>query len=389
MLAKFTAVFCVCVIGLAIADEREPGAKLTTKRAFAESFRDVALQASKRWGDRAEARRLWPYTEGLARKDAETDTAFLRQIMAGDEEATRAKLAALVLARRGGKEARDCLYTLLVNSPKVGDEVAYYMSPNDLQDVAERILVNRKEEELQMAALKFLGFAGDENSLALLKRMVVEVENETVRTRLQMDITGLSRRLERTPKDKRLEWAMHDLRYYRAARVTAGYRSEEAAIGMAARSLVEEGAFPAAYLRSKIKDRHMIAVAIAGMQREAGLVDDLANMPDICKGGWQGDTVMYSLASIGTAAAMEALAKWPKLDDPRVGGRMATVLAVHGRESAIPLLKKLSENEECKGSWPAFKAAIERIEGRLEEQRQAAKSRGSTAPASQPANDSR
>ncbi len=389
MLQKCIAMFCVCVTGLVIADERMPDGESATRPAFAESFETVASEASKHWGADAKVRNLMPYTARLAGKDAQVDAAFLRQIVGADKVATRVKLAVLVLGRTGGKEARDCLYTLLVNKPKVGGEVAFYMSPNDVRDAAERMLANRKEAKLRIAAARWLVLVGDEKSLALLKRMSAGVDDETVLGTLNGAISELTRRLNDTPKDMRLQWAMQELRCLRARKETIHYRSWAGGIGRAAQLVVGEGPLSVPYLRSQIKRGNMLAVAIAGGQQETSLVDEIANMHISKRGGEDGSIWMGSLGSIGNAAAMGVLAKEIKPGDTDVNRSVARVLARYGTKATVPLLTRLSKDAEYKASWPAFKVAIERIKERLKAERQAATLRPSAAPASQPARDSR
>ena len=383
MLYKCTAMFCVCVIGVAMADKRQPDGEVTTKKTFAESFLNVALEASKKWGVNAKVRRLLPYAERLTGKDAQVDVAFLRKIVEGSEEATRAKLAMLVLARTGGKEASDCLYTLLVNKPKVGGEVAFYMPPNVVRDAVERILVNRKEAKLQIAAAKLLRCVGEKNSLALLKRMLVEVDNATVRTELQIAISAVTRRLNDAPKGRELQWAMQELCYVRAWNEWRLDRSQVGGIMRAARLLVEEEALSVPFLRSKIKSGDMLAVAVAGMQRETSLVDDMAKVSDNTGAGMDGRILMGSLARIGNAAAIDVLAKRIKPGATEVNERLAMTLAECGTEPTVALLKKLSEDKDYKASWPVFKVAIKGLKERLQAKQREPKSQPSTGPASQ------
>jgi len=350
---------------LAGAGMRQPDGKVATKEDFAKTFRNVALEASKDWGGDAKVRKLLPYAARLAGKDAQGDVAFLRQVAEAGEPATSAKLATLVLAHTGGKEASDCLYALLVNRTKVGDDVAFYMSPNDVREAAERVLADRPEAELQIAAAKLLVFVGDEHSLALLKRMSAGIDDATVRTRLQIAISAVTKRLDEAPKGRQLQWATQELRYARAAKEGAGHRSVAGVIFVSAQLLAGEEAFSTAFLRSKIKSGHMLAVMIANSQRETNLVDALAKALENATGS-RSAYLMATLARIGNTAAMDALAKRIKPGPAEANEGVIRAIAGGGTESSIALLKKLSEDKAYEASWPAFKAAIEEIKARLQ-----------------------
>lgn len=386
MLYKRIAVFCICATGLAIADMRQANGE-----DFAKTFANVASQASKQWGPDAKVKNLLPYAARLAGKDTLVDVAFLRKVAETDEVATRAKLALLVLAHKGGKGARDCLYSLFVKKPKVGREVAFYMSPNDVRDAAERVLVNRKEAKLQIAAARFLAIVGDRNSLVLLKKVSAEVDNATVRTELQMIIPSVTERLSDTPKGRQLQWATQELRYVRAAKEGRMHRSLAAGIMRSARSATGEGAFSIPYLRNKIKTGQMLAIAIAGLQRETGLVDDLADLAKMPRNstGSRGTILTNALLMIGNAAAMDALAKQIK---PGATGRNATIagmIARNGTESSVALLKRLSEDKKYEASWPVFERSLKILKDQLKRRRRKPDAQPGTGPASRPAGESR
>jgi len=144
--------------------------------------------------------------------------------------------------------------------------------------------------------------------------------------------------------------------------------------------------FTPEFLREKIRQGDMLAVAVAGEQKVdvVECISDRAGAP-----GWEGTVIRASLAQIGGEAAIEALLQQI---DPKAVERnreIFNLLSRYGDETAINILKKYGQNPNSEESWAAFQQIIDAIMKRRERDKKRAESQPTPGTQSQPAEESR
>lgn len=314
-----------------------------------------------------------PEAEALAKSHGPAAAGFFRSRLDGRHpEATHlAFLTLAVLAREPDVAAE--LTAVLRDSGfrDTGGLLALTYAPAPVAlAIADEALSRHdtQPDALGLASVLFR-FFGDVRSVTALETGLARRSGRASKGRAEAaaNLVALRQRLLR-PAAERPSWASQDLIVWRAIRSLPGSRSLDMDLRRQARAACARTRFTPGYLKDRLRASSIdhlelrLILLIAGLQREAALVPELAGFVRARRGPWAGDA-MDALLAIGTRDALapvERLISPPRalpdrgptgdmsperLEAVLRGSLVTTVceaLARHGDRETLDLMKSLA-----------------------------------------------
>lgn len=294
--------------------------------------------------------------EKLVKAGAVQEIAFLIS-KAESHDRNEKCLALLTLARISeNKQARETISRLMAaDSPldNFGAIVAVtFMQPEFIKEVVL--------SHATFGTYPLLAATGDKDTLEVLRKTKADLRTKPVTVdavnRLNAAIALLDKRLS-LPEEKQLTWRKYLLVLYRANCERPNFRGG-GNHAIAAEALAKRGiSVPAEILEVQIENRDMVAIALAGIQKEEALVGALSDVATKVPE----HAALHSLAIIDSEASYKAIEHLAKPEDPDQNKSIARTLRSHASERSAALLEKLCKDEKYKDSWPAFTDALSLI----------------------------
>ncbi len=277
-----------------------------------------------------------------------TDPASVEFLKTQAKTRETGKAAMLVLAKLAGtnETAKDALRELSGDSDYSVRRDAVtalgYVDPNQARTMAESLLDLAMPTETRRGAVELLAAIGDAASLEMLRQWRLVEKDPYVGLSLASTLRELEHRLTQVPPDHQASWAEQEIAFWRTLRQSPMFRKVDAENGFAAAFLNSQGRqFSRDFLEHKLRDRNMLAIAIAGYQQEAWAVPFLKPCAGLT--GSAGDYARGSLGAIATEEAIRAMEDtiWPG-GSTRANWGLLTILRALGDEQTIEKLKNLA-----------------------------------------------
>jgi len=310
-----------------------------------------------------------PQAQKLVEAGGLNEIPFLRT-QAAERSGDRRCLALLTLALMAEHEdARDALLNLAkVDSPFALLALSF-MEPQHIKDVATE-LARDPAAYARYKVFPLLAACGGNDTLDWLRAHKLALRDtpatDAVINDLGVAIAVLEKKL-RLPEERQRIWQESLLLLWRANRELPGFRGGNNH-SISAQSLASRGiSVPADVLEMQIRHGDLIAIALAGIQKEESLVGPLSEFAS--KGLWAG-MVAVSLGQIGSDDSFRALAELLKPQDgaSAAQGRGQILRSLQWEcptQSMVDFLETLCKDEQYKESWPAFRRVIDSINARL------------------------
>ena len=316
---------------------------------------EIGYEAAK--ADRLLARNLSPDVEFLIAK-------------ARDPKAPRdQRLAIIVLGKLSGDpRAKQEILRLASDESRFAVRALSYMRTDDARDVAERLMVESRFTRVKAGAADILAAVGNEESLGKLTRRKEKEKGREVKLALERATTSLQYRLEKLPKEKRAEWSELELKWWRARQEAAETVKFSGRWERAATYLQFRGhRFPPEFLRLKLDTKDVLAIVVAGRQKETGVVQLLENLA--MQRGSRGQMTRRALIRIGDDAALSLVAEALRSGDEAVWKLTIGDMLFVGDARTLALMGRLKDDKTySKKTRHLLRNIWEALEKKLEKQ---------------------
>jgi len=335
---------------------------------------------------------LSPYEKAgadLASRFPDADIEFLKAQAENEKGDSVRKLAWVVLANLADhqKDARDMVSGRAIAGDRLAILSVSFMPEVAMKEVAECLVRQEGYWEGKQDIVELLGFIGDEDSLKALNDLVSRDNESLARPAAINALSCLQEKLKQTAAEQQA-WSQCGVRCWRAMLEVSKPRLIGVEYVWAAEHVANSGVkCPVSFLRCYIKGGGVLAIILAGIQREPELVEDLGAAAQ-SDSSLQRGKALGSLMRIGNKGAMDVLLKQMKPGATEENNRIAQILADHGTSASVELLERLVRDEKYSESWPTFKEAINKINERLEREKKQSESQPTTNRQSQSADKS-
>ena len=329
------------------------------EHAFNESCTEVARTLrSKRalsWYD------ISPFVspgERLAAMATPGDLGYLRSQAKGK----CSSLALVILAKMAKNEdAREVLQSLAMDDHAIALQAVSYAEPQIIKTIAEHIIRDSKGQS-KTKVMPLLAATGDAETLKWFREMLRNQANRF--PSLSAAVAILERRIALPDESQRI-WQDALLVLWQANSQAPNYVNGRDYISPA-KVLQERGIeIPVELLALQIKNKDMVAIYLAGLRREAALVDSLSQVAG-CLGRSRYELgVIWSLAAIGGKDAFKAIAEQMapgNRNNVDIAHTLTSCPSPHG----AALLEELIKDERYRESWPAYRKELELIKAKLQ-----------------------
>ncbi|QEH35703.1 hypothetical protein OJF2_42600 [Aquisphaera giovannonii] len=194
-------------------------------------------------------------------------------------------------------------------------------------------------------AAELLGAVGDEGTRDFLRGLLARGgKADPCALPLRLALDAIDARLSQ-PEAERAAWGRDAIEFVKARWFHSGSISAEIDACRGAGWLAGRGVrLGVPFLRFPLSGRASadLAVAVAGSQREAALIPDLARVAERQRGGYTSSMAVAALGQVGTREAMDALLAMVRPDFPmRIAGPLS-VLARDGDATTLRALVRLA-----------------------------------------------
>jgi HEAT repeat protein len=312
---------------------------------------------------------LSPYEKAgdvLASRFPDADFEFLKAQAENEEGDSARKLAWMVLAKLAShqKDARDMVSGRAIAGDRLAILAVSFMPEAVRKEVAESLVRQEGYWQGKQDLVELLGFIGDEDSLKALNDLVGRNNERLARPAAIGVLPCLQEKLKQTAAEQQV-WSQRGVCCWRAMLEVEEPRLVGPEYVWAAEHVANSGVrCPVSFLKCRIKAGDVLAIVLAGIQKEGELIEDLGVAAE-SNSVLQRGKALESLVQIGNKDAMDVLSRLMKPGATEENNRIAQVLADMGTESSAGLLERLVRDERYRDSWPAFEEAIKHIRERL------------------------
>jgi hypothetical protein len=320
---------------------------------------DTVLSTGK--GQRLIWQAISPYEQvgaDLASKFPTADLDFLSARTKNKDDQFSQKLAWVVLAKLSDrKEARE----MVIEQAAAGNLSAMFaialMPETVRREAAESVVRLTKSEETKGSIVTLLGGVGNAQDERLLDDLLRDDENRGVRHAAQASLVFLREKLGRKAEEQRL-WSQCAAVCWQGNCEASRPSVPLMKYWWAAEVVVASGVkCPVAFLRCLIKQGEGIAIVLAGLQKEADLIEDLERAAETDLA----DLAIGNLIQIGTKEAMDAVSRQFKAGALARNKQLVEMLRDSKSSEAIQRLERLGQDEHFKDLRPSIEDAIKRI----------------------------
>ena len=300
-----------------------------------------------------------PFARRIEEAGVEPDVPFLRNV-ATTGDGYDSLLAWLLLAR-GCTDTMKTLYPAA--AAHLREPIVLFAAPRDVRTIASEMLDNLHSPQVRLGAAGLLGLVGNRDSLIELRNRLEQTTEPLVRATMKKAIAAIEAKLQSVPEPERDEWDAQELCFAAALSVGSG-SAAGIRVDRGAASAINAGfSFTIPFLRAKMEvggilsaKENMLAVALAGEQKAADLIADIAALleKDQIRTGF---AVAY-LAKIANEAAFQVIAEQIKPGETKQNLHIARTLSNWPTEATAAFLEKLTKDERYRESWPDFETEL-------------------------------
>ena len=300
-----------------------------------------------------------PFARRIEEAGVEPDVPFLRNV-ATTGDGYDSLLAWLLLAR-GCTDTMKTLYPAA--AAHLREPIVLFAAPPDVRIIASQMLDNVHAPIVRTGGAGLLRLVGNHDSLIELRKRLEQTTEPLVRATMKKAIAAIEAKLQSVPEPERDEWDAQELCFAAALSVGSG-SAAGIRVDRGAASAINAGfSFTIPFLRAKMRsdgiltaEENMLAVALAGEQKTAELVGDIAALLE--KEQIRTRLAITYLAKIGNEAAFQVIAEQIKPGGTKQNLHIARTLSNWPTEATAAFLEQLTKDERYRESWPDFETEL-------------------------------